>query len=108
MLEKLTKMVPKWSQNLSKIDPGGALESLLEATLETRCFQDLIFDNFGSILGPPLGPFWGHFEHRFFDVFLKGLFDGFGLHLGSQNTSEMRPKRGSKSRRENLRFCCYL
>ena len=27
MLEKLTNMVPKWSQNLSKIDPGGALEA---------------------------------------------------------------------------------
>ena len=25
--EKLTKMVPKWSQNLSKIDPGVALEA---------------------------------------------------------------------------------
>ena len=104
MLEKLPKMVPTWSQNLSKIDPGGGSGGHLGATLETRCFQDLIFDDFGSILGPLLGPFWGHFGHHFFDVFLKWLFDGFGLHLGSQNTSKMRPKRGSKSKHENHRF----
>ena len=66
------------------------------ATLETRCFQDLIFDDFGSILGPPLGPVWAHFGHHFFDVFLKWLFDGLGFHLGSQNTFKMRPKRGAK------------
>ena len=97
-------MVPKPLQNRSWRGSGG----LLGATLETRCFQDLIFDDFGYILGPPLGPVWGHFGHHFFDVFLKWLFDGFGLHLGSQNTSKMRPKRGSKSRHENNRFCNYL
>ena len=43
------------------------------ATLETRCFQDLIFDDFGSILGPPLGPLWDHFGHLFFDAFLKTI-----------------------------------
>ena len=94
------KMVPKPLQNRSWRGSGG----LLGATLETRCFQDLIFDDFGSILGPPLGPVWGHFGHHFFDVFLKCLFEGFGLHLGSQNTSKMRPKRGSKPKHENHRF----
>ncbi len=98
------KMVPKPLQNRSWRVSG----SHLGATLETRCFQDLIFDDFGSILGPPLGPVWGHFGHHFFDVFLKWLFDGLGLHLGSQNTSKMRPKRGSKSKPENHRFCSYL
>ena len=93
MLEKLTKMVPKPLQNRSWRGSGGHLG----ATLETRCFQDLIFDDFGSILGPPLGPVWGHFGHHFFDVFLKWLFDGLGLHLGSQNTSKMRPKRVPKT-----------
>ena len=93
-------MVPKPLQNRSWRGSGG----LLGATLETRCFQDLIFDDFGSILGPPLGPFWDHFGHHFFDVFLKWLFDGFGLHLGSQNTSKMRAKRGSKSKHENHHF----
>ena len=78
------------------------------ATLDTKCFQDVIFDDFGSILGPPLGVVWGHFRHHFLHVFLKWLFDGLGLHLGSQNTSKMRPKRGSKSKPENVRFCYYL
>ena len=59
-------------------------------------------------LGVPLEPVWLHFGHHFFDVFLKWLFGGLGLHLGSQNTSKMRPKRGSKSKHENHRFCCYL
>ena len=98
------KMVPKPLQNRPWRGSGG----LLGATLETRCFQDLIFDDFGSILGPPLGPVWDHFGYHFFDVFLKWLFDGLGLHLGSQNTSKMNPKRGSKSKHENHRFCCYL
>ena len=99
-----SKMVPKPLQNRSWRGSGGHLG----ATLETRCFQDLIFDDFGSILGPPLGPLWGHFGHHFFDVFLKCLFDGFGLHLGSQNTSKMSPKRGSKPKAEIHRFCYYL
>ena len=89
-------MVPKPLQNRSWRGSGG----LLGATLEARCFQDLIFDDFGSILGHPLGPVWAHFGHHFFDVFLKWLFDGLGLHLGSQSTSKMRPKRGSKSKHE--------
>ena len=53
------KMIPKPLQNRSWRGSGG----LLGATLETRCFQDLIFDDFGSILGPPLGPFWAHVGH---------------------------------------------
>ena len=98
------KMVPKPFQNRSWRGSGGHLG----ATLETRCFQDLIFNDFGSILGPPLGPVWAHVGHNFFEIFLRWLFDGFGLHLGSQNTSKMRPKRGSKSKPENHRFCYYL
>ena len=98
------KMIPKPLQNRSWRGSGG----LLGATLETRCFQDLIFDDFGSILGPPLGPVWGHCGHNFFDSFLKWFFDSLGLHLGSQNTSKMRPKRGSKSKHVNHWFWCYL
>ena len=98
------KMVPKPLQNRSWRGSGGHLG----ATLETRCFQDLMFADFGSILGPPLGPVWGHFGHHFFDVFLKWLFDGLGLHLGSQNTSKMRPKRVPKPKPEIHRFCFYL
>ena len=66
----------------------------MAATLETRCFQDIIFDDFGFNLGPPI---WDQFGVIlgiiFVDVFLDWLFDGLGLHLGSQNTSEMRYKR---------------
>ena len=94
------KMVPKSLQNRSWRRSGAHLGAILE----TRCCQDLIFDDFGSILGPPLGPVWGHFGHHFFDVFLKCLFEGFGLHLGSQNTSRMRPKRVPKPRPEDRWF----
>ena len=48
-------------------------------------------------LGFPSGPVWTHFEHYFFDVFLKWLFDGLGLHLAPQNASKMRPKRVPKT-----------
>jgi len=98
------KTVPKPLQNRSWRGSG----SHLGATLETRCFQDFIFDDFGSILGPPLGPVWGHCGHNFFDSFLKWFFDSLGLHLGSQNTSKMRPQREPKPRPENHRICCYL
>ena len=94
MLEKLMKMVPKWSQNLSKIDPGGGLEATWEPPLKQGAsktsflmilasFWDPLWDQFGLILG------------IIFCVFLKWLFDGLGLHFDSQNTSKMRPKRGA-------------
>ena len=62
MLEKLTKMVPKWSQNLSKIDPGGGLEATWEPSLKQGAsktslltilapFWDPLWDQFGVILG---------------------------------------------------------
>ena len=66
MLEKHSR---KWSQNGPKPLQNGAWRGSgrhLGATRETRCSQDLIFDDFGSILGPPLGPVWAHFEHHFF------------------------------------------
>ena len=61
------KMVPKPLQNRAWRGSGRHLGAILE----TRCFQDLIFDDFGSILGPPLGPVWDHFGHRVLDVFLR-------------------------------------
>ena len=62
MLEKLPKMVPKWSQNLSKIDPEGGLEASWEPPLKqgaskTSCltilapFWDSLWDQFGLMLG---------------------------------------------------------
>ena len=59
--ENGSKMVPKPPQNRSWRGSGGHLG----ATLETRCFQDLIFLDLGSILGPPLGPVWRHFGYHF-------------------------------------------
>ena len=110
-MQKSQKQIRKINENGPKIVPNPFQNRAwrgsgrhLGATLETRCFQDLIFDVFGSILGPPLGPVWGHLGHHFFDVFLKWLFDGLGLHLGSQNTSKMNPKRRSKSKHEIHQF----
>ncbi len=62
MSEKLTKMVPKWFQNLSKIDPGGGLEASWEPPLKQGTsktlflmmlppFWDPLWDQFGLILG---------------------------------------------------------
>ena len=85
------KMVPKPLQNWSWRGSGGHLG----ATLETRFVQDLIFCDFGSIWGSPLGPVcWS--------VFLMALA------MDSQNTSKMRPKRGPKPKAENHRCCFYL
>ena len=101
-------MVPKWSQNLSKINPGGALEATWEPPLK----QGASKTSFLMILAPFWYPLWDQFELIlgiiFFNVFLKWLFDGLGLHLGSQNTSKMRPKRGSTSRLEIHWFWLYL
>ena len=95
-LEKLTNVVPKWSQNLSKIDPGGALEASWEPPLKQGASKTYVW-RFWLHVGTHLGPVWAHFGHHVFDVFLKGLFDGLGLHLASQNTSKMRPKRVPKT-----------
>ena len=81
MLEKLTKMVPKPLQNRSWRGSGGHLG----ATLEIRCFQDFIFDDFGSILGPHLGASLGSFWAlvlMFFDTASGWRFHRFGVHLG--------------------------
>ena len=62
MLEQLTKMVPKWYQNLSKNDPGGGLEASWEPPLKQDAsktsvltilapFWDPLWDQFGVILG---------------------------------------------------------
>ena len=61
MLEKLTKIVPKWSQNLSKIDPGGALEASWEPPLKQGASKTSSL----TILAPPLVPVWAHFWHHF-------------------------------------------
>ena len=47
-VRQLTTMVPKWSQNLSKIDPGGALEATWEPPLK----QGASKTSFLTILAP--------------------------------------------------------
>ena len=62
MSDKLPKMVPKWSQNPSKIDPGAALDATWEPPLKQGAsktsffmilaqFWDPLWDQFGVILG---------------------------------------------------------
>ena len=62
MSEKLTSMVPKWFQKLSKIDPGGGLEATWEPPLKQGASKtslltslapiwDPLWDQFGLILG---------------------------------------------------------
>ena len=91
-------MIPKPFQNRFWRGSGGHLG----ATLGTRCFQDFIFDDFGSILGNPLGPPFLILSIMFLMFFGSGFcfFGGLGLHFGSQNASKMRPKRGLKPKHE--------
>ena len=78
------KMVPKPLQNRSWRGAGG----LLGAIFETRCLQDLIFNNLGSILGPPLGPVWAHVGHHFSCLFEVP----FGLPKHLQNVTQKGTK----------------
>ena len=106
-------MVPKWwpPPLTKKNSPKSILEGLWRPLGNhpwSKVFPRPHFWRFWLHFEPPFEPVWVHFGHHFFDVFLKWLFDGLGLHLGSQNTSKMRSKRGSKPRPENHRFCNYL
>ena len=69
------------------------------------------FQAVGAVLrggGSPGEAIWGSFGTSlgsfgascFLMFLLKWLFDGIGLHLGSQNTSKMRPKGGPKPKPE--------
>ena len=57
MLEKLMKMVPKWSQNLSKIDPGAGLEATWEPLLKQGASKTSLL----MILAPIWNPLWDQF-----------------------------------------------
>ena len=73
MLQQIAKMVPKWLQNLSKIDPGGALEATWEPPLKQDASKTSFFDDFGSIFGLHLGPVWFHCLHHVLMFFLSGF-----------------------------------
>ena len=99
MSETLTNMVPKWFQNLSKIDPGGGLEATWEPPLKQGASKISFLTT--------LAPFWDQFGFMLsiiFVDFLKWLFDGIGLHLGSQNTPKMRPQRGQNQNLQIVDF----
>ena len=83
-------MVPKPLQNRSWRGSGRHLG----ANLETRCFQDIMFDDFGSILGPPLGPFWAHVGYHFFDVFWSALLKALASICTPKTPPKWDPKGG--------------
>ena len=56
MSEKLTKMVPKWSQNLSKIDPGGGLEATWEPPLKQGASKTSFLMSLSAFRGSPETP----------------------------------------------------
>ena len=69
MSEKMTKMISTWSQNLSKIDPGGGLEATWEPPLKQGAsktsfyiilapFWDPLWDQFGLMLGTMFSMFF--------------------------------------------------
>ena len=66
MLEKLKKMVPKWTRNTSKIDPGGALEASWEPPLK----QGASKTSFLTILAPFWDPLWDQFVLSLGIIFL--------------------------------------
>ena len=88
MLEKLTKIVPKWSQNLSKIDPGGALEATWEPPLK----QGASKTSFLTILAPFWDPLWDQFGLILGIIFLMFFWSGFLMALASIWAPKTPPK----------------
>ena len=83
--ERGPKMAPKPWQNRSWRGSGG----LLGATLETRCFQEFMFDDFGSILVSPLDQFELILGIIFLNVFFRS---GFLMGLASIWAPKTLPK----------------
>ena len=97
------KIVPKPLQNRSWRGSGGHLGT----TLEGRCFQDLMFDFFVSILGSPLGPVWDHFGHHFLMFFEMAFWwpcPPFGLPKHLQNETQ----KGAKTKSWNSLILCVI
>ena len=83
VLDNLSKLVRKSSQNTSKIDLEGGLEAAREPPL---CGSDPK-TSFWAILAPLWDPIWGpvlaHFGHRLLVCFLICRLDGIFGDLGS-------------------------
>ena len=101
MWEKLTKMVPKWSQNLSKIDPGGALEASWEPLLK----QGASKTSFLTILAPFWDPLWDHFGVILGIMFLMFFWSAFLMALASIWAPKTPPKWDPKGgQNQKLKF----
>ena len=95
ILEKLTKMVPKWSQNLSTIDPGGGLEATWEPPRNKvlpRPHFWWFWLHFGTPFGTSLGSFWASFFWCFFEVAFWWPWPPFGLPKHLQNETQKGAK----------------
>ena len=77
--KKTTKMIPKWSQNFSKIEPGGSLDATWEPSLK----QDASKISFLMILAPFWDPLWDHFGLILGIMFLMFFWSGFLMALAS-------------------------
>ena len=69
VLENLSKMVRKSSQNTSKIDLEGGLEAARGPPLCRGDPNASFVDDFGSTLGPHLGTVLVHFGYHFLMLF---------------------------------------
>ena len=88
MSEKLMNIVPKWSQNLSKIDPGGGLEASWEPSLK----QSASKTSFLAILAPFWDPLWDQFGPILRIICLIFFWNGFLMALASIWAPKTPPK----------------
>ena len=76
---KLQKWSQKWSQNVSKIDPEGALEATWEPSLKQGASKTSLL----MILAPFWDPLWDHFGFILGIIFLTFFWGGFLTALAS-------------------------
>ena len=93
----ITKIGPKIIKNPLKIDPWPPPGTLLEQRSLWRPLISPFLAPKGSPVGPQNRPKIDHFLDMFLNDFWEPLFDALGLHVASQHTSKMRPKRVPKT-----------
>ena len=69
VLEKLSEMVPKLSQHLSKIDLGGGLGATWEPPLRRGDPKTSFLTILAPFWDPTWGPVWAHFGYQFLMFF---------------------------------------
>ena len=95
------KMVPKWSQNLSKIDPGGALETSWEPPSKQGASKTWLL----MILAPFWDPLWSQFRLMLGIMFLMFFWDGLLMALASIWAPKRPPKWDPKGgQHQNLKI----